>query len=150
MSRPRNGYTPAMRALVALGVLAVTFAGAPAVVIADEWEMLLNRNDTRVDLNVSSIERGPHGGIQAYVLVMHAQPQTSPDGVLYKNVTEVTEYDCAGQRSWLHGAGYEMQSKLVSVKKYPNAEPSRFMPPQTLGGATERAACSYFLRKGLR
>ena len=138
-----------MRRFVALTVL-VTIAGAPAVGRADEWETLVTRNDARIDLNVSSIERGRNGGVQAYVLTMHAQPRQTPDGAAYKNATQVIEFDCAGQRSWLHGVGYEMQSKLVGVNKYPNAEPLRFLPSDTLGGATERAACSYFLRKGLR
>lgn len=128
------------------GTGATATSGAPA---HDEWETLLKRSDTQVDLNVSSIERGPNGGIQAYVLTMNSNPQTTPDGTEYKNSTEVLEFDCNAQKSWLHGVGYEMNSKLVGVKKYPDAEGFRFMPPMTLGGAIEEAACAYFRRKGL-
>ncbi len=137
-----------MRRLVALAVMAGTLAGTPATGMADQWETLLKRTDTTIDLNVTSIERGPNGGAQASFLTMHAQPQTTPDGALYKNSTQVLELDCAGQRSWLHGVAYEMASKLVALKKYPGAAPFRFMPPETLGGATERAACASFRRRG--
>lgn len=134
--------------LVALLTGAVVGAGASKAA-SDEWEILLKWDIARVDLNVSSIEKGPNGGIQAYVLTMHPAPRTTPDGAQYKNSTEVLEWDCNGQKSWLHGIAYEMNSKLVGLRKYPNAKASQFMPPETLGGATERAACSYFRRKGL-
>ncbi|MBI2445791.1 hypothetical protein HYV43_05365 [Candidatus Micrarchaeota archaeon] len=134
--------------LVALWTGAVVGAAAPEAV-GDEWEILVNSDIARIDLNVSSIEKGPHGGIQAYVLTMHPAPQKAPNGAEYKNSTQVLEWDCNGQRTWLHGIAYEMKSKLVDLRKYPDAKASRFMPPETLGGATERAACSYFRRKGL-
>ena len=123
--------------------------GATASIAADKWETLVNRGNVRIDLNVSSIEKGANGGIQAYVLTMHSEPKTTPDGAAYKNSTAVMEWDCVKQLTWLHGIAYEMQSKLVGLRKYPNAEASRFMPPETLGGATERAACLYLRRQGL-
>ncbi|MBI4608000.1 MAG: hypothetical protein HY726_03195 [Candidatus Rokubacteria bacterium] len=140
----------ALREILLAALLAGAAVGAAASKAAsDEWEMLLKRDIARVDLNVSSIERGANGGIQAYVLTMYSEPKTTPDGATYKNSTQVIEWDCASQRSWLHGVAYEMKSKLVGLRKYPNAEASSFMPPETLGGATERAACAYFRRKGL-
>jgi hypothetical protein len=80
---------------------------------------------------------------------MHPAPRPTPDGAQYKNSTQVLEWDCNGQKSWLHGIAYEMNSKLVGLRKFPNAKAARFMPPETLGGAVERAACAYLRRKGL-